>query len=108
MTQQRRLPTVFYADTEAQAVFGERCPQPQFLLDSEHFKVILVGLEAGQQIPVQAAAMALYHFLEGNGTMTVNEQQYPVASGATLIALPGARRGMQAETRLVFLAAESA
>ena len=108
MKQQRMLPTVFYADTEAQAVFGETCPQPQFLLDSEHFKVSLVGLEAGQQIPVHAAAMALYHFLEGSGTMTVNEQQYPVTPGATLIALPGAQRGMHADTRLVFLAAESA
>ncbi|MFN8493598.1 MAG: hypothetical protein U0350_38715 [Caldilineaceae bacterium] len=107
MTQPRILPTVFYADTEAQVVFGECCPQPQFLLDSEHFKVILVGLEAGQQIPIHAEAMALYHFLEGKGSMTVNEQQYLVAPGATLIALPGARRGIRADTRLVFLAAES-
>lgn len=82
-------------------------PQPQFLLDSEHFTVVIVGLEAGQKIPDHAEAMAMYHFLEGKGTMKVNEQTYPIVPGATLIALPGANRGIQAETRLVFLAAKS-
>ena len=107
MTQQRVMPTIFYADTEAQAVFGQAGPQPQFLLDSEHFKVVLVGLEAGQQIPVHPETMAMYHFLEGKGTMTVNDQPYPIMPGATVIALPGATRGMRADTRLVFLAAKS-
>ena len=38
--------------------------------------------------------------------MTVNDQQYPITAGATVIAPTGARRGMQAETRLIFLAAK--
>src|SRR4051794_7139774 len=107
MTQQRIMPTLFYTDTAAQAVLGKAGPQPQFLLDSEHFKVVLVGLAAGQQIPVHPEAMAIYHFLEGKGTMTVNDQLYPVAPGATIIVLAGAERGMRADTRLIFLAAKS-
>ena len=107
MIRQRIMPTIFYADTAAQAIFGKAGPQPQFLLDSEHFKVALVALEAGQQISVHPEAMAMYHFLEGKGTMTVNEQPYPIAPGATVIVLAGAERGMRADTRLIFLAAKS-
>jgi quercetin dioxygenase-like cupin family protein len=107
ITEQPVLPTLFYPKTEAEVVFGQTGPQPQFLLDSEHFKVVLVGLEAGQQIPMHPEAMAMYHFLAGNGVMTVNEQRYPVAPGATVIALSGARRGMCADTRLIFLAAKT-
>lgn len=107
MTQQHAISAVFYPNTEAQAVFGQTGPQPQFLLDSTHFTVVLVGLEAGQKIPEHAEAMAMYHFLEGKGTMKVNEQTYPIVPGTTLIALPGTNRGIQAETRLVFLAAKS-
>lgn len=107
MTRQRIMPTIFYADTAEQAIFGKASPQPQFLLDSEHFKVVLVGLEAGQQIPLHPEAMAMYHFLEGKGTMTVNDQPYSVAPGTTVIALAGAERGMRADTRLIFLAAKS-
>ena len=107
MMQHHGLPTVFYADTEAQAVFRETGPQPQFLLDSEHFKVSLVGLQTGQQIPVHPEALVLYHFLEGKGTMTVDDREYPIGAGTTLIALPGARRGLAADTRLVFLAVMS-
>lgn len=107
MQQQHGLSAIVFTDTEAQAVFRATGPQPQFLLDSEHFKVFLVGLQAGQQLPAQAEALALYHFLEGQGTMTVDEQTYPIVAGTTLIALPGASRGMSAETQLVFLAAMS-
>jgi len=51
--------------------------------------------------------MVLYHFLEGQGTMTVDDQAYPIVAGTTLIALPGASRGMAADTPLVLLAAMS-
>lgn len=107
MQRQHGLSAVFFADTEAKAVFRATGPQPQFLLDSEHFKVFLVGLQAGQQIPVQAEALVLYHVLEGKGTMTVDDQTYPIVAGTTLIALPGASRGLSADTQLVFLAAMS-
>ncbi len=107
MIEQRHLPTLFYPDTQEQAVFATTEPHPRFLLDSEHFTVVLVGLEANQQIPVHPEAMALYHFLVGQGMMTVNGQSYPVTPGATVIALPGAQCGVSAATRLVFLEAKS-
>lgn len=107
MSQQSILPTIYYADTKAQAAFAATGPQPRFLLDSEHFKVVLAGLEAGQQIPVHPDAMAVYHFLEGVGTMIIDDQHFPVGPGATVIALAGARRGVIADSRLSFLACKS-
>lgn len=107
MLRHLHLPTLFYPATQEQAVFAATGPQPRFLLDSEHFTVMLVGLEANQQVPVHADATVLYHFLVGQGVMTVNGQTYPVVPGATVIALAGAERGVRAATQLIFLAAKS-
>lgn len=106
MTQNTNKQTTFYPDTKAQAVFGETGPKPQFLVDDTHFKVILGGLEPGQQIPLHPESLAMYHFLTGTGTMTVDEEQYPITAGATVITPAGTRRGIQAETRVIFLAAK--
>lgn len=107
MSQTRNTPAIFYADTRGQAAFGTAGPQPRFLLDSEPFKVLVAGLEAGQQIPVHPESAAMYHFLEGHGTMTVDDQHFVVEPGATVIALSGTKRGMTATTRLIFVAAKA-
>jgi len=107
MAQQMVMPTIFYADTKAQAVFGETGPRPRFLLDSDPFKVLVAGLEAGQQIPIHPESASMYYFLEGSGMMTVDDMQFEIQPGATVIALAGAKRGMRADTRLVFLAAKA-
>ncbi len=106
MSKQPSTPTIFYEDTIAQATFGEAGPQPRFLLDSEPFKVLVVGLSAGQQVPAHPESAAMYHILEGTGTMTVDGRRLAVGPGATVIALAGAERGIQADARLVFLAAK--
>ena len=106
MTQTISKQATFYPATKAQAVFGVHGPQPQFLLDEVNFKVIVGALEPGQQIPVHPEALAMYHFLAGTGTMTVDEEQFPITAGATVITPAGARRGMQAATRVIFLAAK--
>jgi mannose-6-phosphate isomerase-like protein (cupin superfamily) len=106
MTQTTSKQTTFYPDTKAQAVFGETGPKPQFLVDDANFKVLVGGLEPGQQIPVHPESLSMYYFLAGTGTMTVNDEQVPITVGATMIAPAGARRGMKAETRVIFLAAK--
>lgn len=98
------IPTFYYPDVRAHAVFDEDGPRPQFLLDSLNLKLILAGLEAGQQIPHHPEALAVYYFLEGEGTMTVNGDEFPVTAGATIVTPSGSARGMRAATRLVFLA----
>lgn len=94
---------VYVLDTRSKAVFAADGPKPQFLLDTPRFKALVVGLEAGGQIPVHAGEAAMYHFLEGEGLMTVDEDVYEIRPGVTVVAKAGAKRGMNAKTRVVFL-----
>lgn len=98
----------FILDTKAHADFSELGPQPRFLWNESSFKIILAGLEPGQRIPTHPETLAMYHFLEGTGAMTVDEELFPVQAGTTIVTPAGARRGIYAETRLVFLAAKPA
>jgi quercetin dioxygenase-like cupin family protein len=80
-------------------------PQPQTLTEKGQFKVVIAGLVPGQIIPPHPEGLAIYHFLEGRGWMLVDEERLPVSAGATIIADEGCSRGVQAETKLAFLAA---
>ncbi len=97
---------IYIRDTKSEAVFAADGPRPQFLLDTPKFKVLVAGLEAGSQIPVHPAEAAMYHFLEGEGLMTVGDEVFSVEPGTTVIVASGERRGMNAKTRLVFLASK--
>lgn len=99
---------IFYPNWQEKVVFSPGGPEPQILVENDKLKAIIAGLEAGQKIPPHPEALAVYHFLEGAGWMTVDDERYPVSSGATVITPEGAKRGLEAETRLVFLAARIA
>lgn len=94
---------IYFSDTKAKAVFSSEGPKPQFLLDTPKFKALVVGLEAGGQIPVHPGEAAMYHFLEGTGLMTVGEEAFEIKPGVTVVVPSGAKRGMNAKTRVVFL-----
>lgn len=94
---------LYFPDTQAKAVFSADGPRPQFLIDTPHFKALVVGLEAGQQIPPHPAEAAMYHFLSGEGQMTVGEETFAVKPGVTVIAPAGVARGIKAQTRVIFL-----
>ncbi len=98
-----QISQIYFADTKEKAVFTAGGPQPQFLMDTPKFKVLVVGLEAGGQIPVHPDEAAAYHFLEGEGLMTVDDETYAVKPGVTVIAPGASRRGINAKTRLIFL-----
>ncbi len=85
-------------------VFSPDGPQPQVLVNTPKFKVIVGGLQAGQRIPPHPEAAATYHFLTGNGWMHVDGERVAVSAGATVITMEGAVRGVEAETQLAFLA----
>jgi quercetin dioxygenase-like cupin family protein len=94
-----------YFDWKEHVVYAADGPRPQVLLENEKIKVVVAGLEAGQQIPEHPEAVGLYHFLEGEGVMVVDGKRLAVRQGGTVITPPGAVRGMEAKTRLAFLAA---
>ena len=94
---------IYFADTKSKAVFAADGPKPQFLIDTPQFKALVVGLEEGGQIPLHPGEAAMYHFLEGQGLMTVDEETFAVKPGVTIVVPSGAKRGMNAKTRIVFL-----
>lgn len=97
---------IYFANTRERAVFSSDGPKPQFLTDTPGFKTLVVGLEAGQQIPLHPGEAAMYHFLEGSGLMTVGGETYAILPGVTVIVPAGAVRGINAETRIIFLGAK--
>jgi quercetin dioxygenase-like cupin family protein len=94
---------IYFNDIKVKAVFAADGPKPQFLIDTPKFKALVVGLEAGQQIPLHPGEVAVYHFLEGTGLMTVGEETFAIKPGVTITAPDGAVRGMNAKTRVIFL-----
>ncbi len=89
-------------------VYSPAGPQPQVLFETEQFKVVVAGLEPGQRLPPHPEAAAMYHFLEGTGWMIVDDERLAVGPGATVTMPDGAKRGLEAETRLTFVAARAA
>lgn len=94
---------IYFANTKSIAVFAPDGPKPRFLVDTPQFKALVVGLEAGGQIPVHPGEAAMYHFLEGEGLITVDDETFAIRPGVTVVVPSGARRGMNARTRVIFL-----
>jgi mannose-6-phosphate isomerase-like protein (cupin superfamily) len=98
---------IYLIQTKDKAVFALDGPKPQFLVDTPHFKVLVAGLEPGQQIPPHPDVTAMYYFLEGSGLITVGDESFAIQPGVTVIAPDGAPRGMNAKTRVIFLGAKA-
>ena len=97
-----------YPDWRAKVVYSPNGPQPQILAEEGNFKVLLAGLEPGQKILLHPEGVAVYHFLEGSGWMMVDDRRFEIKPGATIITPGGAARGMEATSRLAFIAARMA
>ncbi len=100
------MSNIYFPDIKSKAIFSVNGPKPQFLIETPQFKALVVGLEAGGQIPVHPGEAAAYHFLEGEGLMTVDGEIFEIKPGVTVVAPSGATRGMNARTRLIFLGAK--
>ncbi len=95
---------LLYPNWRDQVVYSPEGPKPKALFENAKFKTVVAGLEAGQKIPQHPEGAGVYHFLEGTGWMLVNEERFPVQAGATVFAPAGTVRGMEATTRLAFIA----
>lgn len=97
------MPDIYFPEIKTKAVFASDGPKPQFLIETPQFKALVVGLEAGGLIPVHPGEAAMYHFLEGEGLMTVGEESFAIKPGVTIVVPSGVKRGMNAKTRVIFL-----
>jgi quercetin dioxygenase-like cupin family protein len=94
----------FFQNWRDRIIFSAGGPQPQVLYEDGKIKVVVVGLEPGNKIPIHPGDAGVYHFLEGAGQMQVDENTFHVQSGSTVIVPAGSARGMTADTRLAFIA----
>jgi quercetin dioxygenase-like cupin family protein len=92
------------ADWREKVVYSSQGPRPQLLFQDEKVKVVVAGLEAGQRIPPHPEVQGVFHCLEGTGWIVVDGERLPFDAGATAIVPQGASRGVEAESRLAFLA----
>ena len=99
---------ILYPDWKEKVNFSPEGPKPQVLEEDNRLKVILAGLEPGQKIPEHPENLGMYYFLEGKGWMIVDGERIEVSQGATVITPQGAVRGMEAQSRLAFIAARVA
>lgn len=93
-----------YPQWQEQVVFSPEGPQPKLLEQNDQFKVVLAGLEPGQKIPAHPESSSVFQILEGKGWMNVDNERLPVQAGSIIILSDGVSRGLEADTRLVFLA----
>ncbi len=98
------MPPLLYPDWKEKVVYAEDGPRPTPLYAQDPLKVIVAGLLPGQKIPPHPEGLAVFHFLEGRGWMIVNEDRLAVSAGSTVITKEGDTRGIEAETKLAFLA----
>ena len=97
-------PSTFFPDWRTLVRYSAPGPDPVLLRDDPELRVLLAGLEPGGRIPPHPERLAVYHALEGRGTLTLDGERLPFAGGGTVIAPRGTSRGIEAETRLAFLA----
>lgn len=94
---------IVYPRWEDAVVFDDQGPAPRVLIETDRLKVVIVGLTAGQVVPRHAATEAVYHFLDGTGTMTVEDETFAVSAGTTIVVPDGRNRGITATTDIAFL-----
>ena len=94
----------YFLNPIEKVVYSKDGPQPQTLFEAGPVKVIVAGVEAGTRIPVHPEGLSSFHFIQGKGVMIVVGERMPVGPGVVIIADHGAPRGMEAETRLAFVA----
>ena len=99
---------VLYSNWQETIQFSAAGPNPQKIIETENFRSVMVGLEAGQKIPSHPAPASIYHFFAGTGWISINGERFTIQAGATIVVPDGATRSIEAETQLAFLGAQAA
>ena len=94
----------FTPDWREVVTYAAPRPQPALLVDEEDLRVLVGGLEPGGQVPPHPERRAVYHALEGEGVFHLDGEALPFRAGAVVVAPLGSTRGIDAVTRLAFLA----
>ncbi len=77
---------------------------PKFLQSSDKLRIILICLEAGQEIPGHTAPEATLHVVKGKGTITVGEEEVPVQAGTLVVVPSGVSHAIKCQEKMALLA----
>ena len=78
------------------------------LIDTGKVRALLVNLEAGQSLsPCQMSCPVLYYVIEGQGMLSVSEEQANLKTGSLAVVPAGAVRSIAAREHLRLLAVQS-
>ena len=87
------------------ARFSAERPITQLLHDSPNARLVIFGLEAGQEIHAHVSPSEVYmHVVEGKGNVLVGDVRHPASAGDLFVCGPNVPHGFGAGTRMVVLA----
>jgi mannose-6-phosphate isomerase-like protein (cupin superfamily) len=82
--------------------------QATLLIGSGKVRALLVHLEAGKSLdPCEMACPVLYYVIEGQGVLSVGEEQASLKAGSLTVVPAGAVRSIVARQRVRVLAVQS-
>lgn len=92
-------------DAVKEAVFSPDRYLTKLLSDSPEMRVVVFGLEAGQEVhPHTAPVRVMMLVLEGKGTFGTGQGQEPAYPGAFVICEPNEPHSLKAEEKTIMLA----
>lgn len=77
---------------------------PQILRMAQAYKVPLICLKEGQEIPPHASGTGVFYFMNGKGVMTVDGEEREVGAGDMVFVDKGQERGIRATEDLAAFA----
>lgn len=90
-------------DVKERIEFAEEF-RPKILKMAEGYKVPLICLRAGQEIPPHPSGTGIFFIVSGTGVMTVDDEERDVKEGDMIFVDGGATRGVRATEDLVAFA----
>jgi quercetin dioxygenase-like cupin family protein len=89
-------------DLAEKASFAEQFA-PQILKASPDYKIPLICMKPGQEIPPHEGGTGVLYIVSGKGVMTVDGQEVEVQAGNMILVDKGESRGIRAlETMMAF------
>lgn len=95
---------VHIPDWRSVITYSSPGPTPRLLVDEPDLRVLVAGLEPGGRIPPHPAPRAVYHALDGEGVVVLDGERLSFGAGTIIVAPEGSTRGIEAVSRLAFMA----